>query len=179
MRLERLLAKVPDAIWAPCLEAAMLLVAGALSLAFQQAWLFASLGPTAYEIAEHPQRPSSRPYAVIVGHFVALGVALATVALLGAWNTPSIDPLHGVTRPRLLASVIAAALSAALNILLKTSQPASVATALLVALGTFQSGRGAFDLAMGILIVALLGIPLRQLGQKRREAGAFPPALAD
>jgi hypothetical protein len=35
--------------------------------------IFASLGPTAYEIVEKPNSKSARVYNVIVGHFVALG----------------------------------------------------------------------------------------------------------
>lgn len=181
MTLIRLAARLPEAVWAPVLEAFMVLVAGVFSVALRQAWLFSSLGPTAFEIAEHPQRPSSRPWAIVVGHFSAIAVAFGAVALFGAWHAPLANPMHGLTRVRLLASVIAALVTAAINLILKTNQPASLATALLITLGSFQSGIGALELAAGVILVALLGIPLRQLGIKRRqeqEKSAHPPAMA-
>ncbi len=174
-------AKIPDAIWAPVLEALLVLLAGVISLAFGQIWLFSSLGPTAFEVAEHPKRPSSRPRAIIIGHFTAIAIAFGSVAVFGAWNAPLANPQHGLPLARLWASAAAALLTAAVNLLLGTNQPASLATALLITLGSFQSGYGALGMIAGVMLIAGLGIPLRKLGILRRNAGApipTKPALA-
>ncbi len=169
-------AKIPEAVWAPALEAFLVLLAGVISLAFRQIWLFSSLGPTAFEIAEHPLRPSSHPKAIIVGHCTAIGIAFGAVAAFGAWHAPLANPMHGLARVRLWASIAAALFTAAINLLLRTNQPASLATALLITLGSFQSGYGALEMIAGVIFIALLGIPLRKLGIMRREAGARPPS---
>ncbi len=115
----------------------------------------------------------------MIGHFSALALALASVALCGAWNAPSVNATHGLEAVRFAASLLAVVATAALNLFLRTAQPASLATALLITLGAFQSGKGALDIAVGVLMIALLGIPLRHLGVRRRQAGAkepLPPA---
>jgi hypothetical protein len=62
-----------DGIWAPLVSGALVLLAGGLGLlAGERIWLFASLGPTAYLLAEDPEEPSSRSYNnAIVSHLIA------------------------------------------------------------------------------------------------------------
>jgi hypothetical protein len=172
MDATRTLARIPDVLWAPAIEAVMILVVGAISLAAGQGWLFASLGPTAYEVAEFPLRPSARPSSIVVGHCVALAVGFGSVALFGAWNAPVAGTHAGIVHARLWASVVATLVTAGINILARTTQPAAMATTLLITLGPYQSGKGALEIVIGVLIIAALSIPLRQVGILRRKAGA-------
>ena len=76
-----------DLVWATLGEGALVLALAAIGLATNQPLIFASLGPTAYELVEQPRMPSARPYNVIIGHL--LGVAHST-----CWDAWA--PLRGV-----------------------------------------------------------------------------------
>ena len=71
MQLKFWIARIPDYIWAPLWEAVLIFIVGITAWAAGQPWLFASLGPTAYEQVEKPHTKSARLYNVLVGHFVA------------------------------------------------------------------------------------------------------------
>lgn len=71
------LHRIPDLVWGPVCEGGLILVAGATALASGHPWLFASLGPTTYEMIEKPELRSARPYNVVVGHLIAIGAGFA------------------------------------------------------------------------------------------------------
>src|SRR5690348_13095211 len=73
-----------DASWGAAISAILILVAGAVTLATSQPWLFAALGPSAVAIASSPGQPSSRFHSVVVGHLSALLCAWLVVVLVGA-----------------------------------------------------------------------------------------------
>ncbi len=159
----RRIARIPDIAWATFWEGTLILIAGATALWSGHPWLFSSLGPTAYELAEKPELPSARPYNVVVGHFVAIGAGFTAVALLGAWNVPIVNAHSGLAPTRVFAALIAVVLTVFLNLLLRSGQPAALATALLVALGPFQTAYSALWLAVGVLILAAIGEPIRRI----------------
>ena len=59
-----------DAVWVPTVSGILILVAGAMSLATKQPWLFAGLGPTAVAVASSPGHSSTRFHNIVVGHAV-------------------------------------------------------------------------------------------------------------
>ncbi len=144
-------------------EGALLLVVGAIGWAVRLPLLFASLGPTAYELVEKPSSRSSRTYNIIVGHFVALGCGFFSLWALSAWNVPKVFSADMVSLPRLWAAVLAAALTAVLILSLKAGQPAALATSLLVSLGLVQTARDALAVVIAVLILAAIGEPVRRL----------------
>lgn len=147
---------------APVGEAFLIFVAGIVGWAAHQPLVFASLGPTAYELIEMPERRSAKPYCVFVGHLVGVAAGFAALGIAGCWSTPPVSNA-GVPLHRVWAGVIAAALTVLFTLLLRASQPAAVSTTLLVSLGIMQSPQDAGILMGGVIIMIVLGEPLRLL----------------
>jgi HPP family len=167
--------KKSELLIAPIGEGGLLLIAGAIGWGTHQPFIFASLGPTIYEIIEQPQQKSARTYNVIAGHFVAIGAGYFALWVLNAWNSPGVASAKFVSLPRLWAGVIAVVLTTLLTLLIGASQPASLSTTLLVSLGVMQTARDAGALAAGVLIIAIAGEPLRLLRLKQSKQNS-PPA---
>ena len=136
MRPKFWIVRVPDDLWAPFWEGALILVVGVTAWASGHPWLFGSLGPTAYELAEKPHLKSARLYNVLVGHFVGLGCGFLGVALLSAWGEPMASGTTFIPFARLGAAVIAVVATTFINLELASGQPAALGTTLLVALGS-------------------------------------------
>ncbi len=160
---QQTVAEVPDSLWAPLWEGALILIVGLTAWAAGQPWLFASLGPTAYEQAEKPHLRSARPYNVVVGHFVGIGAGFLALWLVHAWNAPKVIPQSHLVWERLGAAVIAVTITTLVNLLLHSGQPAATSTTLLIALGAFQTPLSALWLAVGVVILAVVGEPVRRL----------------
>jgi hypothetical protein len=58
-------------------------------LAFQQPWLFPSLGPTIFIHTVTPNQEAARPWNAFVGHGIGAVLAFLSLALLGALHAPS------------------------------------------------------------------------------------------
>lgn len=158
-----------DLLWAVFGEAGLLLVPAALGWAVHEPLIFASLGPTAYELVEQPQIRSAKPYNIIVGHLIALGSAYLSLYVLNAWSSPSVMSAGIVSTKRLGAAVIAASLTTLITLILRASQPAALATTLLISLGAMQTLRDAATIVAGVLIVVLIGEPIRRFRLKYTE----------
>lgn len=149
-------------LWiAPLCEGTLILIVGLAAWLSGQVLLFASLGPTAYEQIETPDRPSARPYNVIAGHLIGILIGFAVLHFTRAWVTP------GATSGRLsLLRIEAAALSAALTVLCtllaRAQQPAAVATTLLISLGIMQRWQDGFIMMGAVLLMTLAGEPMRR-----------------
>jgi hypothetical protein len=161
MRRFTLFERIPDKYWLPASELILILIAGGVAIASGLPLLFASLGPTAYEQAQMPHLPSSRPYNVIVGHFAGLGAAFLGLWTTGAWYTPPVTGSATLSAARLWAGAIAVLVTSLLTVLLHARQPAAMATTLLVAMGAFQNARGAISIICGVLLLAIVGEPIR------------------
>jgi CBS-domain-containing membrane protein len=154
---------VPDDLWAPITGALLIFLIGILGLAARKPWLFASLGPTAYLHAENPEHRASRFYNTVVGHLVALGSGFFSLWLLDAWNAPDVMATSHLTMVRVGASTIAIGITILLVLALRASHQPAGATALLVALGTFQTWKDAMVVIIGVLFIAAIGEPIRRL----------------
>ncbi len=168
-----------DLLIAPVGEGLLLLVMAALAWAIRQPLLFASLGPTIYELIEQPNAKSARTYNVIAGHFLGMGSGFFALWLLHAWNSPKVPVAGLVVAPRMWAAVIAVTLTTLVTLAVRASQPASLATALLIALGSMQTARDAAAIATGVLIIAAIGEPLRRVRARlAREKPSLAPTTA-
>jgi hypothetical protein len=155
-----------DVFWATLGEGGLILAMAALAWASKQPLIFASLGPTAYELVEQPQVRSARPYNIIVGHLIGLGAGFLAIYLTQAWTEPNVI-LTGITSTRRLWAVaLAATLTTLVTLLLRAGQPAALATTLLVALGSMQSLRDAVAIAAGVVIITAIGEPVRRFRLK-------------
>ncbi|HWF39424.1 MAG TPA: HPP family protein [Candidatus Acidoferrales bacterium] len=152
-----------EVLWATVSEVGLIIIVASIGWATRQPLIFASLGPTIYELVEQPKRKSARIYNVLVGHFVALGSGFFAIWVANAWAAPSVLSTGTVSPPRIWSAAIAAALTTLLTLLLKATQPAALSTTLLVSLGSMQTRRGAEVIVIGVLLVVLLGAPVRHL----------------
>lgn len=158
---------------APLGEAVLILIVAIVGWAAHQPLIFASLGPTAYEVVEKPKLPSARPYNVVVGHLIAVLAGFAAIFITRAWSVPSVS-IHGVPLPRVWAAVIAALITAFFTLLLHAGQPAALSTTLLVSLGIMQTAQDGLMIMAGVVLIMLIGEPIRIVRLKRTAES--PPA---
>lgn len=158
-----------DLFWATVGEGGLVLALAAVGWATKQPLIFASLGPTAYELVEQPQARSARVYNIIVGHLTGVGAGFLAVYLLGAWNAPNVLSTGIVSSERLWAATVAVTLTTFLTLILKAGQPAAVATTLLISLGSMQTLRGGIDIVVGVLIITAIGEPVRRFRLRYTE----------
>lgn len=78
---------------------------------------------------------------------------------------------------RVEACAIAVALTALFTLLAKAGQPATYATAMLVAVGSMQQAHDAWSIALGVLILGVVGEPIRRMriipGQGKKPTKAL------
>jgi hypothetical protein len=160
---------VPDLFWATLGEGGLVLALAAIGWAAHQPLVFASLGPTVYELVEQPQLPSAMPYNIIAGHLIGLGAGFMAVYLLNAWTEPNVIATGVVSARRVWAVAISAALTTLVTLVLKAGQPAALATTLLVSLGAMQTPRDAAGIVIGVLLIAAIGEPVRRFRLKHTE----------
>jgi hypothetical protein len=140
-----------------------MLLVGATALVARCAWIFPSLGPTAFLQAESPHHPSAGIYHVIVGHLLGLISGFLAVALLGATDTPPATANESLSVVRLGTIALAVAMTMALQLVLRASHPPAVSTTLLIALGAFPfSVHTAATIVTGVILVAVPGELLRR-----------------
>lgn len=158
-----------DLFWGTLGEGGLVLILTAIAWITRQPLIFASLGPTAYELVEQPQVRSSRAYNIIVGHLVAIGAGFLALYLLNAWTEPNAMSTGIVSTKRLWAVAIATTFTTFVTLLLKAAQPAALATTLLISLGSMQSHRDALAIGAGVLIITAIGEPMRRFRLKYTE----------
>lgn len=163
-----------DLLLAPVCEAALVLVAALAGWLVHKPLIFASLGPTAFEQIETPRRPSARPYNIIAGHLIAILAGFAALWLTGAWKAPVVSA-NGFPLVRVGAAVLSALLTVFLTLLARATQPAALATNLLISLGLMQTGEDAAVIVAGVLLMAVVGEPLRRW-RAHGAAAAHPEA---
>lgn len=152
-----------DLVWATLGEGGLILAMAAVGWVSGLPLIFASLGPTAYELVEQPHMKSARAYNVIVGHICALGAGFFALWILHAWSAPNVLSAGVVSPARIWAATTAAVLTTLLCLLLKAGQPAALATTLLVSLGAMQTRKSAITIVIGVLIIATIGEPVRRI----------------
>jgi hypothetical protein len=150
-----------DVLIAPVCEGALILVVSAVAWIAHNPLVFASLGPTAYELVETPQRPSANTYNVIVGNLIAVGAGFLALYVTGAIHAAPLSQT-GIPLPRVWAATLAAAITVLVTLVTRATQPAALSTALLIALGSLQEWRDGFFIMVGVLIMAVLGEPIRK-----------------
>jgi hypothetical protein len=166
-------AAAADSVWVPVMSGALILVAGAMTLATKQPWLFAALGPTAVVIAASPGHPTTRFHAIVLGHFVALVCGWIAVLLLGAGDAASFASSQGLGVSRVWAGAFAVAMTALIQPSVKAYHPPAAATALLITLGVYRPNwMTALSMMAGVLAVALVGEWLQRVRLRERPVRA-------
>jgi hypothetical protein len=155
-----------DFVLAPALEGVLILIVALAGWACHQPLVFASLGPTAYELVETPNRATARPYNILMGNAIALLSAFAALMLTHAWAVPSVSA-SGVPLLRVWATGLAAAFTVLGTLLARATQPAAVSTALLIASGVMQTWHDAAMIVAAVLLMVIAGEPLRRWREKQ------------
>ncbi len=127
-----------------------------------QPLLFASLGPTAFELIEAPKRQTARAWNVIAGHAIGLLSGFAALEVTHAWAAPAVGGGAPVLA-RVWAAVLAVVVTVFGTLLVRATQPAAISTSLLVSLGTMQRGRDVFFILGSVVLMVVAARPLRRL----------------
>jgi hypothetical protein len=133
------------------------------SLLVGRPFLFPSLGPTAALVAAEPANPAARGWNTLVGHAGGLLAGMLAVLLCGAFNAPTLFTDHVLDPGRAAASVLAVVLTIFLGMASRASHPPAAATTLLVTLGGIRTGNDVLQLAVGVVLIALLGEGIRRV----------------
>ncbi len=136
---------------------------GGLGWAFQQPWLFPSLGPTIFIHTVTPGQDAARPWNTFVGHAIGAAAAFFSLALLGALNAPSAMVVGHVPFSRIAASALAVALTIGLQIPARAGHAPAAATTLLITLGGLRA-----DGATVVVLVIGIGVATFLCDQGRR-----------
>jgi len=155
-----------DLIVAPVLEAALILVLSLAGWMSHNPLVCASLGPTAFEIIETPERPSAQPYNILAGNVVGILAAFAALWLTHAWSVPSVSAA-GVPLARVWAGTLATMLTVFGTLLIRATQPAALSTSLLVSLGIMQTAKDAVIIIAAVALMTLIGEPIRRLRENK------------
>lgn len=154
--------------------AAFNLVNGGLSIALiamvalvtQQAFIFPSLGATAFLLFHVPLADAASPRNVMAGHVIGALCGWASLWLFGLHDAPSAF-LTGVEWSRVAAAGLSLGLTSSLMILFRVAHPPAGATALIVSLGLMHElqqmpvliSAVALLVCQAFLINRLAGIP--------------------
>ncbi|HET9087305.1 MAG TPA: HPP family protein [Acidobacteriaceae bacterium] len=150
-----------DALLAAVLEGALILTAALMGWALHEPLIFASLGPTAFELIETPKRKSARFYNILVGNLIAILAGFFALWVTHAWWAPAIS-LTGVPFPRVGAVFLAAALTVLGTLLANATQPAALSTTLIIATGVMQAKLDGLVIMAAVALILALGEPIRR-----------------
>jgi hypothetical protein len=172
-----------DVIAAPLLEGTLILVVSLAGWISHNPLVFASLGPTAFEMIEAPVRPSAQPYNIIVGNLIAIAGAFAALWLTHAWSVPPVSA-SGVPLARVWSAAAATLLTVLGTLLARATQPASLSTTLLISLGIMQTAKDGVVIMAAVLLMVLIGEPVRRwrvksLRGRQAEVQAEESPLSD
>ena len=143
-------------------------IMSALALVTHTAFIFPSLGPTAFLFFYTPTAPAASPRNTIVGH--AIGVLAGYFSLVVTGLTMAGPALSvGVTWPRVLAAALSLGLTAGLMVLLRSPHPPAGATTLIISLGLLTK-----PLQLLILMVAVVLLTLQAFIINRLSGIPYP-----
>jgi hypothetical protein len=156
-------ASMFESLWSPLAAASLVLAVGLIGWAAGKPWILPSIGPTAYLLAYSPAEPASRFWNIVVGHLGGLLAGFAGVWLTNAWMAPNPLLTGGISGDRILASVIALALTLFILSVLRAHHPPAAATTLLVSLGTFNTFGDARQVVYAVALIASFGEVARRV----------------
>ena len=151
-------------IVAPALMVIVIGGIAALSVVAQEAWLAPSIAAAAFTQLFNPLQPGARPYSIVLGQVVGALSGFAGVYAAHAASAAKLMGAHDLAWERVAAVAIAVAITAVAQIAGKARSPAGGTTAVVVAIGAETAdAAGAMRLAVGIVLVAVLGEIARQI----------------
>jgi CBS-domain-containing membrane protein len=140
----------------------------AIGLSGFWAWLFAepllfpSLGATAFLFFETPLAEVGTPRNAIIGHLVAIGAALASLAAFGLLDAPSVY-VDGVTPARIGAVAFSVAITGGVLRLVRAAHPPAGATTIIVSSGLLAKPHQIAAVVTGVVLITAAGCVLNRL----------------
>lgn len=123
-----------------------------VALVTQEAFIFPSLGATAFILFHVPMAEPASPRNTLCGHFLGSTMGLLSLYLFGMQNHPSAFE-EGVDAARVGAAALSLGLTGCLMVLFRVPHPPAGATALIVSLGLMPDPAQLPVLMAGVLIL--------------------------
>ena len=129
---------------------------------FKEPLLFPSLGATAFLFFETPMAEVGTPRNAVIGHFVAIAAAVASLEAFGIFGDPSVY-VEGVTPARIGAVAFSVAITGGVLRLLRSAHPPAGATTIIVSSGLLAKPHQILAVASGVLLITVAGWALNRL----------------
>src|SRR5580700_7313026 len=113
------------------------------------------------------------PRSTIIGHTVGIAAGVASLALFGLLDAPSVY-VSGVTLGRVGAIALAVALTGGILRLVRSAHPPAGATTIIVASGPLARPRQLLDILIGVLLLTIAGWCLNRLMGEPAPVWAAP-----
>lgn len=138
------------------------------------AWplITSTVGPTAYTFAAHPESETSRFRNALIGHTVAVGAGLGSLAIFGLLHQASVSTTGAPTWSQAAAAAVAAGVTVAVLEVLGSHHAPAAATALLIATGLAKPGAPLIGLVLGLAVVITIAPLLGRVPFARRASTA-------
>lgn len=133
-----------------------------LALATGAAFIFPSLGPTAFLFFYTPLAPAASPRNAIYGHLIGVVAGWGSLALFGLLDAgPAIA--EGVTPGRIGAAALSLGLTSGVMVMLKAPHPPAGATTLIISLGILREPRQLVVLMIAVGLLTVQAIVINRL----------------
>lgn len=133
-----------------------------LALVTRQAFIFPSLGPTAFLFFYTPLAPAASPRNAIYGHLIGVLAGWGSLALFGLLDAgPAIS--EGVGPARIGAAALSLGLTSGLMVMLKAPHPPAGATTLIISLGILSEPWQLVVLMIAVLLLTTQAIVINRL----------------
>jgi len=155
-----------------CLSIAIM---AGLALVTGQAFIFPSLGPTAFLFFYTPLAPAASPRNAIYGHLIGVAAGWGSLAVFGLRDVgPALS--EGVDGHRVAAAALSLGLTSGAMVLLRSPHPPAGATTLIISLGILRTPAqmGVLMLAVGLL--TLQAIVINRLAGLPYPLWSAPPS---
>jgi len=125
------------------------------------AFVFPSLGPTAYLFFFSPLAESASPRDAILGHAIGLACGYGALQFALEYGPASFGP--GVYSPKILAAALSLAFTGAFMVLLRINHPPAGATTLIVALGLLSTPRNLVIIEVAVVLLTAQAFVINRL----------------
>lgn len=167
LRMSRLLARFPERpIWALFMFVNGFVTIALLALVAMvsgTAFIFPSLGPTAFLFFFSPTAAAASPRNTLAGHAVGILCGFGALWLTGLLDEPPSILTGIVHERRVLAAALSLAATGALMILLNVAHPPAGATTLIVSLGLVREPFKLLTIEVAVAVLTLQAIVINRL----------------
>ena len=133
-----------------------------LALVTRQAFIFPSLGPTAFLFFYTPLAPAASPRNAIYGHLIGIAAGWGSLALFGLLDAgPAVS--EGVTAARVGAAALSLGLTSGVMVLAKAPHPPAGATTLIISLGILHEPLHLLVLMIAVVLLTGQAIAINRL----------------